>query len=81
MLYRVWRGPAGVDFDPPFTEVKNGTGVTTAIFTVPGTYVLRARASDGRVNISGAATRGGNAKSTDVDVSVTVSEPAPTTDQ
>ena len=81
VLYRVWRGPAGVDFDPPFAEVKNGTGVTTAIFTVPGTYVLRARASDGPVNISGAGTRGGKAKFTDVDVSVSVSEPAPTTDQ
>jgi hypothetical protein len=44
----VWRGPAGVTFDPgDYTPVKDGKAVTTASFTQPGDYVLRARATDG----------------------------------
>jgi hypothetical protein len=44
----VWRGPAGVTFDPAdYTPVKDGKAVTTARFTQPGEYVLRARATDG----------------------------------
>ena len=44
----VWRGPAGVTFNPvEYTRVKDGKAVTTASFTKPGEYVLRARATDG----------------------------------
>jgi hypothetical protein len=44
----VWRGPARVRFDPgEVSEVKGGTSIVTATFSEPGTYVLRARASDG----------------------------------
>jgi hypothetical protein len=44
----VYRGPAPVTFEPDgFTSVKNGELVVKATFTQPGTYVLRAIASDG----------------------------------
>jgi len=44
----VWRGPAGATFDPEATsEVKAGRAVGTATFRQPGTYVLRAQATDG----------------------------------
>jgi hypothetical protein len=46
----VWRGPAGVAFDPGSVIVKKeegGKAVVTATFTTPGQYVLRARAHDG----------------------------------
>lgn len=43
----VWRGPAGVVFEPAmYTPVKDGQAVTTATFQKPGEYVLRARATD-----------------------------------
>ncbi len=43
----VWRGPAGVSFEPEgSTAVKDGKAVTTATFQKPGEYVLRARATD-----------------------------------
>ena len=71
--YQVWRGPAGVVFEPAFSEVQDGAAVTTATFSVPGRYVLRAQAADGRLNISAAGNRSGDAKSTEVDVSLTVS--------
>jgi hypothetical protein len=45
----VYRGPAAVRFEPDgFTSVKNAAEVEVkAIFTQPGTYVLRVIASDG----------------------------------
>jgi len=43
----VWRGPAAVEFGPDPVPVKDGKAVVTATFTQPGTYVLRARATDG----------------------------------
>ena len=43
----VWRGPAGVTFEPSSTVVvEDGQAVVTAAFTVPGNYVLRATAND-----------------------------------
>ena len=46
----VWRGPAGVSFEPDSTiEVESGQAVVTATFTTPGDYVLRAEANDGRL--------------------------------
>ena len=46
-----YRGPAKVTFDlaGPI-EVKGGQAVTTAHFTAPGTYVLRAIANDGALS-------------------------------
>ena len=46
----VWRGPAGVRFDPPVSAADNGQAVATATFTKAGEYVLRARMSDPRVS-------------------------------
>ncbi len=42
----VWRGPADADFSPRSAEPKDGKAVTTATFTKPGEYVLRARVTD-----------------------------------
>ncbi len=42
----VWRGPAAAEFAPPFAEPKDGQALTTAAFTAPGEYVLRARVTD-----------------------------------
>jgi hypothetical protein len=42
----VWRGPAGVAFEPAVGAVKDGQAVVTATFREPGDYVLRARATD-----------------------------------
>ncbi len=47
MSYIVWRGPADVAFDPPFSMVEDGAAETAAAFSQPGTYVLRGRAYDG----------------------------------
>jgi hypothetical protein len=47
VTWLVWRGPAGVTFDPAAVAVKDGTAVVGATFKTPGEYVLRARASDG----------------------------------
>jgi hypothetical protein len=55
----VWRGPAAVQTEPLFATITDGKAVTTATFTQPGEYVLRARATDG-------------ALSTEQDVKVTV---------
>jgi hypothetical protein len=55
----VWRGPGDVTFTPRFAQPRDGRTDTTATFTVPGEYVLRAVASDGRLT-------------TPVDVPVTV---------
>ncbi len=47
VAWLVWRGPAGVVFDPPLSEVQEGgRAAVTATFTTPGEYVIRARASD-----------------------------------
>jgi hypothetical protein len=43
----VWRGPAGVVFNPPAAGADGGNVVFTATFSKPGEYVLRARAVDG----------------------------------
>jgi len=43
----VWRGPAGVVFEPALhAPVKDGKAVTTATFQKPGEYVLRVSATD-----------------------------------
>jgi hypothetical protein len=43
----VFRGPADVLFDPRFARAEAGQTTTTARFSVPGEYVLRASADDG----------------------------------
>jgi hypothetical protein len=43
----VFRGPADVLFDPPYARPEAGKAATTARFSVPGEYVLRANADDG----------------------------------
>jgi hypothetical protein len=48
----VWRGPAAVTFDHPTTEVKDQKAVVKATFTKAGTYVLRAIANDGELNVN-----------------------------
>lgn len=45
--YIVWRGPAGVKFEPMFALAEDGTAATEATFTQPGEYTLQARAHDG----------------------------------
>ncbi len=42
----VWRGPADATFSPRLAEPKDGKTVTTATFTKPGEYILRAIATD-----------------------------------
>jgi hypothetical protein len=52
-----YRGPARVTFDPAGPlAVAGGQAVTTAHFTVPGTYVLRAMASDSALQTSADVT-------------------------
>ena len=46
VTWMVWRGPASAAFDPRVVTVKDGKAQTTAVFSKPGEYVLRARASD-----------------------------------
>ena len=55
-----WRGPGTVAFDPRVPGIIDGRAVTTASFSEPGTYVLRAVADD-------------MVLTTPVDVTVTVS--------
>lgn len=55
----VWRGPAGASFSPRAAQPADGKTTTTATFTQPGEYVLRATVTD-------------TFKSTDADVKVTV---------
>jgi hypothetical protein len=43
----VFRGPAEVLFEPPYARPEGGKATTTARFSVPGEYVLRAHADDG----------------------------------
>jgi hypothetical protein len=63
----VYRGPAAVTFDPDgFTSVKGGEDVAVkAIFSQPGTYVLRVIGSDGMLRTANNLT-------------ITVNQPAPT---
>ena len=42
----VWRGPAAATFDPVHSPDENGRTTTTATFTQPGAYELRATATD-----------------------------------
>ena len=60
-----WRGPGTVAFDPRVPGIVDGRAVTTASFSKPGTYVLRAVADD-------------MVLTTPVDVTVTVIPPAST---
>jgi hypothetical protein len=69
------RGPADVTFGNPKPEInkaENGKTTTTATFTVPGDYVLRAQAND----ISGEGGGGFQCCWTNAHVKVTV-KPAP----
>lgn len=48
--WTIYRGPQRVTFEPATTPVPDASGgkvSTTATFKVPGTYVLRAKATDG----------------------------------
>jgi hypothetical protein len=52
-----YRGPAAVTFEPEgFNSVKDGQGAVKAIFTKPGTYVLRVIASDGMLRAANNVT-------------------------
>lgn len=44
-----YRGPGKVTFETPTIQVTDGAAVTTARFSVPGTYTLFATASDGKL--------------------------------
>lgn len=46
LAWIVWRGPSGVVFTPSVAGADSGQVATTARFSKPGEYVLRARASD-----------------------------------
>jgi hypothetical protein len=48
----VWRGPADATFTNEMVPAKDGKAVVTATFTTPGTYVLRATATDGELRVS-----------------------------
>ena len=65
MGWTIWRAPAAATIEPRgFERIQGKTGKTetTITFTQPGTYVLRATASDGRARV-------------DKDVTITVTEP------
>jgi hypothetical protein len=42
-----WRGAGKVTFNPQTVVVKEGKASTQAVFSAPGTYVIRAYADDG----------------------------------
>jgi hypothetical protein len=46
VTWMVWRGPASATFNPRTVPVKDGAAQTSVVFTKPGEYVLRGRASD-----------------------------------
>src|SRR5206468_4555184 len=48
VIWLVWRGPAGVAFEPEgYVKVADGKAAVKASFSKAGTYVLRAFAHDG----------------------------------
>ena len=52
----VWRGPAAATFTPAHSPAVNGQTTTTATFTMPGTYRLRAIATDRALSTLAEAT-------------------------
>ncbi len=60
VTWMVWRGPAGAEFEPRVSQVKDDKTQTTVTFTTPGEYIIRGRASD-------------RILTTDSDIKVTVS--------
>jgi len=52
----VWRGPAEARFEPRYAKPAVGKAQTTATFTTPGDYVLRATAFDGSAMTHAQAT-------------------------
>ncbi len=60
--YLIWRAPAPIEFEPYHAVAKDGKAVTSATFTTPGVYVLKARATD-------------RALTTDAEITITVSDP------
>jgi hypothetical protein len=46
-----WRGPGELTFEPQTDVVKDGKMSTTVAFPAPGTYVIRAYADDGVLNV------------------------------
>ncbi len=65
VTWTVWRGPAGATFESRNIQVKDGKVQTSVVFSVPGEYLLRARASDRilfvdkdvKVTVTGGAAR------------------------
>jgi hypothetical protein len=53
VTWMVWRGPADVTFNPRRARAAEGKAVTTATFTKPGEYVLRATGTDGQKSVDG----------------------------
>jgi hypothetical protein len=51
VTWMVWRGPADVTFNPRRARATEGKAVSTATFTKPGEYVLRATGSDGQKSV------------------------------
>ena len=47
VTWMVFRGPADVRFDPVYAQPRDGQATTTAYFSEPGEYSLRASAEDG----------------------------------
>jgi hypothetical protein len=62
----VWRGPADATFDPAYAVPTDGRTTTTARFSRPGDYILRATVTDGSkvghsqvpVTVTGASSGG-----------------------
>lgn len=50
VTYVIWRAPAAATSEPLFAVPKDGKAETTFTFTVPGDYVVRARATDGNLS-------------------------------
>ena len=48
----VWRGPAAVTFSPSVVGADKGPAEATATFSMPGEYVLRARATDSGATVT-----------------------------
>ena len=68
VLWFVYRGPAAATFDPEgYVKVADGKSTVKATFSQPGTYTIRAFASDGLLR-------------TPADVTVTVDPPKPGSD-